>query len=128
MKTTLVLSAAILSASLLVPASADAATCESLSSAKLTNGAVTSAQSVAAGTFSAPGRGGRAGASDRRRSPVTAEDPATLACLLTPCGVPLRIGEGSRPVACRDRLVHHADQEFVGVPAAELRGGDVERD
>jgi feruloyl esterase len=39
-----------------------AATCESLSSAKLPNVTITAAQSVAAGAFSAPGRGGRGGA------------------------------------------------------------------
>src|SRR5687768_7705350 len=43
-------------------APAAAATCESLSSAKLPNVTITMAQPVAAGTFTAPGRGGRGGA------------------------------------------------------------------
>ena len=52
---------AVLSAALLLSGSAEAATCESLSSTKLTNGTVTSAQSVAAGALAqSGGRGGAA--------------------------------------------------------------------
>ncbi len=53
---------AILSMSLLWTSSADAATCESLSSLKLTDATITLAQPVAAGAFSPPagGRGGNA--------------------------------------------------------------------
>lgn len=48
--------------SLALTGKAQAATCESLATARLTNATVTSAQSVAAGAFTPPGRGGRAGA------------------------------------------------------------------
>ena len=52
---------ATLSGFILYSGSAHAATCESLTTAKLTNGTVTMAQSVAAGAFVQPGRGGRGG-------------------------------------------------------------------
>ena len=77
MKTKLTLITATLSASMLLSAAADAATCESLSSAKLTNGTVTSAASVTAGALAQSG--GRGGA-------ALAEVPAfcRVAATLTP--------------------------------------------
>ena len=60
-------------------APAYAATCESLSSAKLANGTVTMAQSVAAGAFTAPaGRGGRGGANPFADLPAFCRVAATL--------------------------------------------------
>ena len=60
-----ILSVAIPAVALVVSLSATparAATCESLASLKLSDTTITTAQTVAAGTFTAPGRGGRAGA------------------------------------------------------------------
>ena len=62
MKTTLMLMIAGVAGMLVFANPAHAATCESVATAKLTNGTVTSAQVVAAGGFTAPGRGGRSGA------------------------------------------------------------------
>jgi feruloyl esterase len=62
----------------LAVSTADAATCESLSSAKLT-GSVTMAQSVAAGAFTPPaGRGGRGGANPFADLPAFCRVAATL--------------------------------------------------
>jgi feruloyl esterase len=54
--------AALISLLLASAGSAHAATCESLSSLKLQDATITMAQTVAAGAFTPPGRGGRAGA------------------------------------------------------------------
>ena len=79
MKTNLTLIAATAGFFLAVTA-ADAATCESLSSAKLTNVTVTMAQSVAAGAFTPPagGRGGRGGGNPFADLPAFCRIAATL--------------------------------------------------